>query len=79
MAKARTGVALAFLLAIAGFFANANGAHEEAEPVDLGHQLDEMLPFHHLSEGHSFAAVLSVVLWASLFYALYSLYNAWKK
>lgn len=47
-----------------------------AEGYGIGAQLSELLPFVHYSEGHWFAAILSVVLWVSLIYALYSL---WKK
>lgn len=35
-------------------------------------QVNELLPFVHYAEGHWLATTLSVVLWLSLLYAIYS-------
>ena len=47
--------------------------------ASIGAQLNELLPFEHLSEGHVFAFVLSTLLWLSLFYTIYSLFKTHKK
>ena len=69
------------LIAINSFFlplvALANGAHEE-DP-GIAHQFEEFLPFEHLEHGHWFAVILSILLWASLIYATYSLVNKFRK
>jgi len=71
-----------YLIAISSFalplVAIANGAHEE-EPETIGQQLQEFLPFEHLGHGHWFAVVLSVVLWASLLYTVYSFIQKFRK
>lgn len=70
-----------YLLAISSFFlplmALANGAHEE-DP-SIAHQFEEFLPFEHLEHGHWFAVVLSVILWTSLIYTIYSLVQKFRK
>jgi len=49
------------------------------EDTSIGHQMSELLPFGHLSEGHWFAFVFSTILWLSFFYMLYSLYKMTRK
>ncbi|HLC45697.1 MAG TPA: hypothetical protein VJI67_02385 [archaeon] len=71
-------VIIGFLLAVVLLAASLAMVHGHAgettgEENSLGHQLGELMPFGYLSEGETFAAFLSVVLWASLFYAFYSL------
>ncbi len=61
------GIGLSSLLL--PFAALANGA----EDPSISHQLQEFLPFEHLEHGHWFGVILSIVLWASLIYALYSI------
>ncbi len=48
------------------------GAHEE---TSIGHQFEEILPFHHFAEGHLFAGVMLIILWTSFFYTVYFLIN----
>ena len=62
---------LLFLFAATMPLSLANGMHEEEATVRA--QLNELLPFEHLSEGHWFAFLLSTILWISLLYAIYSL------
>lgn len=57
--------------------AMANGAHEEDPSIT--HQLEEFLPLEHLEHGHWFAAVLSILLWASLIYIIYSFIQKFRK
>lgn len=64
------------LIAMCGFLpfiALAHGGAAMEEELGLGHQMEELLPFMHYSEGHYFAMVFIVVLWAAFIYALYSL------
>lgn len=63
-----------FLLPLA---AMAHGTHEEDPSIT--HQLEELLPFEHLEHGHWFAVILSILLWASLVYAIYSLIQKIRK
>lgn len=49
----------------------ANGDHEEE--TGIGAQLNELLPFEHIGEGHLVAFVLSTILWLALLYTIYSL------
>jgi len=71
-----------YLIAISSFasplIALAHGANEE-EPETVGQQLQEFLPFEHLGHGHWFAVVLSIVLWASLLYTVYSLIQKFRR
>lgn len=39
----------------------------------MGHQMQELLPFVHFGEGHSFSGVLSIVLWIFAIYGVYAL------
>ena len=59
----------------------ANGTHTSGHEEDtgIGHQLEEILPFHHFAEGHMLAGVMLIVLWAALFYMIYSLIQLLKK
>ena len=70
-----------YLITISSFLlplvALANGAHEE-DP-GIAHQLEEFLPFEHFEHGHLFAVILSVILWASLIYTIYSLVQKFRK
>lgn len=70
-----------YLITISSFFlplvALANGAREEN--LSITHQLEEFLPFEHLEHGHWFAVVLSIILWASLIYTIYSLVQKFRK
>ncbi len=62
---------LSFLLP---FIASAHGLDETVmEESGISHQLQELLPFVHMNEGHWFAVILSLILWASLAYTAYSL------
>lgn len=36
-------------------------------------QVNELQPFSHLAEGHIYAFILSLILWLSLVYAVYSI------
>lgn len=49
----------------------ANGDHEEE--TGIGAQLNELLPFEHIGEGHWVAFILSTILWLALLYTIYSL------
>lgn len=57
------------------FSVMAQDVHADDHPEDAAafEQLMEFLPFEHFNEGHWFSVVLSVLLWLSLFYAVYSL------
>lgn len=70
-----------YLIIISSFFlplvAMANGAHEENPSI--GHQLQELLPFEHLEHGHWPAVILSIILWTSFIYAVYSLIQKFRK
>lgn len=59
----------------------ANGAHDTSheEDTSIRHQFEEILPFHHFGEGHIFAGVTLILLWASFFYAVYSLFQVFGK
>lgn len=50
----------------------ANGDHTEGDTA-ISTQLQELLPFEHIEEGHWLAFALSVLLWISLIYTIYSL------
>lgn len=54
-----------------------NNAQEESPSI--AQQVEELLPFEHLEQGHWFAIILSILLWASLVYAIYSLINKFRK
>lgn len=60
------------------YLALANGAGE-VEKAGLNHQLQEFLPFEHLEEGHWFAVIFSVILWAALIFTIYTLVKKLKK
>lgn len=64
-----------FVLIIPSILANGthNGGHEE--DTSIGHQLEEILPFHHFAEGHIFAGIMLVIFWVSFFYMLYSIFK----
>lgn len=51
----------------------ANGGDNHEEDISINHQIEELLPFEHFGEGHWFAFVLSIILWLSLIYAIFSL------
>lgn len=55
--------------------------HDEKreEGVGIAHQLEELLPFGHFRDNHLFAAILSILLWASLIYAATSLFKRFSK
>lgn len=55
----------------------ANGEHEEE--TGIGAQLNELLPFEHIGEGHWVAFTLSVILWLSLIYTIYNLVKQFTK
>lgn len=67
-----------FILSVASFFLPAVAlAHnipiEEPSFADkLTEQLREFSPLEHWEEGHWFAVALSIVLWMSLAYVIYS-------
>lgn len=75
-----------YLFAISSFFLPfvalahdaSNGSHEEGAET-IGQQLKEFLPFEHLEHGHWFAVILSIILWAALIYAVYSLVQKFRK
>ena len=46
---------------------------ETMEDSSVSDQFNELQPFSHLSEGHWFAFILSLLLWLSLIYTIYSL------
>lgn len=48
-------------------FANGNDEHVEAT---VWGQLNELLPFEHVSESHWVAFIVSVILWVSLIYTI---------
>lgn len=56
----------------------ANGNHEEGETA-VSTQLQELLPFEHIEEGHWLAFILSIILWLSLIYTIYSLVQKFNK
>ena len=55
----------------------ANGDH--AEETGIGAQLNELLPFEHIGEGHWVAFTLSLILWVSLIYTIYTLVKQFTK
>lgn len=59
----------------------ANGTHTEGheEDTSIGHQFEEILPFHHFAEGHTFAGIMIVIFWVSFFYMLYSVFQILSK
>ncbi len=63
-----------FVLIVQPVFAHEmqNAGHEE--DASMGQQFEAILPFHHFGEGHVFAGIMLVLLWASFFYTLYILY-----
>lgn len=68
-----------YLFAISSFFLPFVAlAHEEGVET-TGQQLKEFLPFEHLEHGHWFAVILSIILWAALIYAVYSLVQKFRK
>ncbi len=54
-----------------------NTSHQEE--AGLGHQFEEILPFHHFAEGHLFAGIMLILFWVSFFYGLYSLFQMLRK
>ncbi len=70
---------LLFLAMILLVLANdtPNGEHEE--DTSIGHQFEEILPFHHFAEGHVFAGIMLIIFWASFFYMLYSVFQILRK
>lgn len=66
-----------FLLPLAAL---AHGMETEVEEESsFGHQMEGFMPFSQVGEEHYFAAVLSIILWASFVYAIYSLIKNFKK
>lgn len=59
-------------------FTLANGSHTE-EDAAVSTQLQELLPFEHIEEGHWLAFTLSIILWLSLIYTIYSLIQKFNK
>lgn len=59
-------------LAHTGEQVTTTGHQEEA---GLSHEFQDILPFHHFAEGHGFASVMLILLWASFFYTLYSIFR----
>ena len=59
----------------------ANGAHNTSheEDTSIGHQFEEILPFHHFGEAHAFAGLILILLWVSFFYMVYSIFQALRK
>mgnify|MGYP001593524305 CR=1 FL=1 len=59
----------------------ANGAHNTSheEDTSIGHQFEEILPFHHFAEGHIFAGIMIILFWMSFFYMLYSIFQMLRK
>ena len=49
-------------------------AHGEEMDMGIGSQLDEVSPLHHVAEGHALSGGILLVLWASFFFALYTLF-----
>jgi len=68
--------AAAFLLSASP--ALANGEHVEEES-GIGTQFNELLPFHHIGEGHWIAVILSIILWIALIYTIYSVIKSLTK
>lgn len=56
----------------------ANGAPPE-EDAAVFTQLQELLPFEHIEEGHWLAFTLSILLWLSFVYAIFSLIQRFRK
>ena len=55
-------------------------AHEEEmmgdseyEDMGLGHQFEEIFPFAHFGEEHTFAGITLIILWISFIYTVYNL------
>lgn len=59
----------------------ANGTHNTNHEggTSVRHQFEEILPFHHFAEGHTFAGIMLTILWASFFYTLYSIFQMLRK
>ncbi len=70
-----------YILAMSFLFPWAALAHgmEIGEESGLGHQMEELMPFSHMGEEHYYAVIVSVILWASLVYTIYSLLMKMKK
>lgn len=69
-----------YLIGFIGYFLPlATFANGMEENPSVAHQLEELLPFEHLEHGHWFAVILSVLLWISLVYTIYSLVKKTKK
>ena len=70
-----------YIFAIATLFPLGAIAHgmEVEEESGIGHQMEELWPLTHMGEGHYYALILSLILWASLVYTVYSLVMKMKK
>ena len=71
-----TGFMRKYIIAFGGsilpFLALANGEHGE-EGSAFADQMNELLPMVHFGEAHYVAAIVSIILWLSLIYTVYSL------
>ncbi len=72
-----------FLLFFALLFplvvAHAEDVVSPDEEAGLSHQFAETVPHHHFAQGHVFAGITLLVLWMSLFYAIYNLIHMLQK
>ena len=60
--------------------ASAHGAEGIAEDgSSISHQIEEISPFYHFSEGHWLVSITLVVLWLSFVYVVYSLLEKFNK
>lgn len=79
MLKQRNLTFVLMLFLASAAFANGENATTGHAEKGIGHELEGILPFHHFAEGHTFAGVMLILLWASLFYAFYSLIQLSRK
>ena len=68
-------VLIILLLSVAMAHGEEIDGMDEMEEEGIGHQMAELLPFEHVEENHWFAFVMSILLWLSFIYTLYSLYK----
>jgi hypothetical protein len=58
---------------------NSNSGHSMEGEMGFSHQMQMILPFSHLQEGHWFAGIMLILMWLSLVYVGYQLTQKFKK